>query len=481
MSKYTHDLIVIGGGAAGLTATAGCAQLGLKVALVECKKLGGDCLYHGCVPSKALLKSASIYQYAKQFPRFGLPAVDLEKPDMAAINARVQKVIDQIAYHDSPERFQKLGAEPIFGNPRFISPHEVRIDGGSVISAPRIILATGSSPRAIPIPGIKEAGFLTNLDMFSLPERPDSLAIIGAGPIGVEMSHAFSRLGTKVFLLDVAPHILIKDDQDMVAVIEKKLVSEGVDIRMNVKIARVEKNGNRKTIILLAGDREEKIECDKILLSTGRQGNTENLDLDNAGVRVEKSFIVADSKLQSSQKHILAIGDCNGRMLFTHIAGAEASIAVRRFGLRLGGAMNYRATPWVTYTDPELASVGYNEQFALQDGIRYDVIQEHFTGNDRALAEEESEGKIKILIDSRQRVIGAQIVGFHAGDMLLPSLFAMGKSWKASSLISPIYPYPTMGEIYKKAVGNYMAPRLFNNKVRSILRFLYGYRGDTQR
>ena len=468
--------LLLEGVRAGLSATSGCAQLGLRTALVERHRLGGDCLFHGCVPSKTLLKSASVFHHAQEFTKFGFASQTFPEPDMAAINARVQGVIEGIAKHDSSERFEGLGAEVIFGAPRFVSSHELRIDNRT-ISAARIILALGSGPRGIPVPGLEETGYVTNLDMFGLPKRPDAFIIIGAGPIGVEMSQAFTRLGSRVTLIDISNQILINDDPDMAAVVHERLEQEGVTLRLQASIKRVEKQGNRKAVILANGDAEETIVADEILVSTGRQGNVADLDLEQAGVRVERGFIPTDSKLRTSRKHILAIGDCNGRLLFTHVAGAEASVAVRRAALRLGGTMNYRAVPWVTYTDPEIASVGYNEGAARRDGIKYDVITERFDTNDRALAEGESRGVMKLLIDRKQHVIGAQIAAFHAGDLLLPALFAVGEGWGVRRLMNPIYPYPTLGEIYKKTVGGYMAPKLFNDKVRGLLRFLHGYRG----
>jgi pyruvate/2-oxoglutarate dehydrogenase complex dihydrolipoamide dehydrogenase (E3) component len=219
-------------------------------------------------------------------------------------------------------------------------------------------------------------------------------------------------------------------------------------------------------------------EADRLLVAVGRRGNTDRLDLERAGVEVERSFIVSDSKLRTSQKHILAVGDVNGRFLFTHVAGAEGSLAVRRIALHAGGAMNYRNVPWCTYSDPELASVGYNEKRAAADGVACSVIGEPLSGNDRARTDGRTEGRIKVIVDGRGRVIGTQIVGPHAGDLIVPSLFAVGGGWKAGRLMAPIYPYPTLGEINRKAISGYMAGRLFNDRIRGVLKFLFRYRGN---
>lgn len=477
MARYTHDILVIGGGAAGLTVAAGTSQLGLKTALFEPRKLGGDCLYHGCVPSKTLLKTATVYQQLKEFPKYGLPEASRPRIDMGRINERVQSVIDAIAYHDSPERFRKLGAEVFLGNVRFISPHEVQFDDGTVYSAKRIVLATGSSPRAVPIPGLESAGYLTNLDMFSLSDLPKKLIVLGGGPIGTEMAQAFTRLGTEVSLIDVAPQLLPREDADMAVFVANRLKAEGASLYLGAKVQRVESSRGSKTVVLEHEGQEVTLTADNLLVATERQGNTGDLDLDKAGVAVEKSFITTDSKLRTSQKHIVAIGDCNGRFLFTHVAGAEGSLAVRRLALHAGGTMNYRSVPWCTYTDPELANIGYNETAARKAGISFQAITQPLSGIDRSHAEGEPEGMMKILIDGKERVIGAQIAGIHAGELLMPSLFAVSGGWKLKQLMSPIYPYPTLSEITRKTVSAHMGPKLFNDKVRGILRFLFRYRG----
>ena len=478
MGTYSHDVMIVGGGAGGLTAAVGCAQLGMKTALVDKERLGGDCLHYGCVPSKTLLKTASVYHAMTDAGRYGLPSVEPPPVDMSAVNARVAKVIAGIEVHDSPERFRALGAEVFLGEAQFSSPHEIVIDGETRLSAPSVILATGSSPRAIPFRGIEEAGYLTNIDAFSLPKLPPRIATIGAGPIGVELSQAFRRLGAQVTILDLAPHVLPREDADMAGFVQERLSEEGVSLRLGSTIVRVERSGSVKKVHVTRSDGvEEVLEVDEILMAVGRQGNTSGLALENAGVTVEKGFVVADSKLRTSQRHILAVGDINGRYQFTHVAGAEGSLAVRRLALHAGGSMDYRSVPWCTYTDPELASVGHNEASAKAAGIDYDTIVQPFGSTDRAQAEGEPAGRMKILLDRKGRVIGTQIAGHHAGELLTPSLFAVGKRWKAGAIMAPIYPYPTLSELHKKAVSAQMAPRLFNDRVRRVLRLLFRYRG----
>lgn len=479
MARFTHDVIIIGGGAGGLVTTVGCAQLGLKTAVVERARLGGDCLYHGCVPSKTLLRTATVYRQAAEFERFGLPPVELPEVHMADVNRRVKGVIEEIAQHDSKERFESLGAEVFLGDPRFVSPHEVWVDG-RVISAPKLVIATGSSPRGLPIPGLEETGYITNLDVFDLERRPEKLVVIGAGPIGSEMAHAFARLGSEVTVLDIAPQVLPREDADMAQIVQRRMEADGVSFKLGVKIQSVEEAGAGRRVTIEENGEIVVLDADQLLVAAGRKGNTESLELEKAGVAVEKSFITTNSKLQTSQKHILAVGDVNGRYLFTHVAGAEGSVAVRRIALRVGGTMNYRNVPWATYTDPELASIGYNEKSAEEAGVSYRVVRQDLSANDRAHAEGEADGVAKYLLDKKDRVIGTQIAALHAGDLLLPSIFAVGKGWKFSEVMAPIYPYPTLSEIHKKAASGYMAPRLFNTRVRKILRTLFRYRGVTE-
>ena len=478
MPKYTHDVIIVGGGSGGLTAAVGCTRLGMKTALIDKERLGGDCLHYGCVPSKSLLKAASIYASMRDAARYGLPSMTPEPVEMSAVNSRIASVIAEIQKHDSPERFRSMGAEVLFGHAEFLSPHEIDVAGDRVVSAQHVILATGSSPRAIPFPGIEQAGYITNLNAFSLPALPRRMATIGAGPIGIELSQAFSRLGARVTIVDVARQVLPREDPDMAAVVAARLQAEGITLHLGATIERVERRGGVKIIHLVAADGSpHSVEVDEILMAVGRQGNTDGLGLEKAGVAVEKRFAVTDEKLRTSQRHILAVGDVNGKFLFTHVAGAEGSLAVRRIALHAGGAMSYAKVPWVTYTDPELASIGYSETTAREAGIEYKSVIEPFGSTDRAQAEGEVEGRIKILLDRRDRIIGTQIVGHHAGELLAPSLYAVAGRWKPSAVMAPIFPYPTLSELHRKAVSAYLAPRLFNDKVRGVLRLLFRYRG----
>jgi pyruvate/2-oxoglutarate dehydrogenase complex dihydrolipoamide dehydrogenase (E3) component len=482
MSKWSHDIIIIGGGAAGLSAASGCSQLGMKTALIEPHKTGGDCLYHGCVPSKSLLKSASVLMSLRKAEDYGFPGLLSSIPtggpvlplDYKPVKERIAGIIGSIAPHDSPERFRSLGVEVIQETALFEDAHTLKLSGGRKISAAKMVLATGSRPRILPIPGLEEAGFITNIDIFSLEKLPASLAIIGGGPIGVEMGQAMTRLGVKVTIIEAGAHILPREDEDMAAIIRERLREEGVEVREGVGASGVSLNGKKKAVTL--SDRST-VEAEEILMAAGRAGNSENLNVEAAGIAVERGFFKVDESLRTSARHIMAIGDCNGKFLFTHAAGAEASLVVRRLALHLPGKMNYSALPWVTYTEPELASAGFNEERAKADGLSYHLVEAPMSGNDRARAEGETGGKMKILYNSRKQIIGVQIAGPHAGEMLMPAVRAVSEKWKLGKLLGPIYPYPTVSEIYKSAAGKVLGPALFNERVRKILKFLFRYSG----
>jgi len=519
--KYTHDIVIVGGGAAGLSVAAGCSGLGLKTALVEKRALGGDCLYYGCVPSKTLLKTASVRSEAKRAAFFGLPEMPLPPVDMAQINHRIQEVIRSIEPHDSPERYRAMGVDVRFSNPRFLSPHEVRLHDGTVLSARTIVLATGSSPFVPPIQGIWEAGFITNIEAFSLEKLPKTLLVVGGGPIGVELGQAFARLGSQVHIFEMAMRLLPREDPDMAGVVEESLRADGIDVHASARVLRAVKegggvhypegqkrigsgvpdqvlaegsegfqlltsqrqvggqrlSGDRVRLVVEMGGETRTFEGDAILLVPGRVGNTEGLDVEKAGIIVEKGFFTTDERLRTSAKNIYAIGDCNGKYLFTHVAGAEAAAVIRSAVFRLPARMDYSQIPWVTYCDPELASVGYNEVRAQEAGISYTLVEASFKEIDRAHAEGAMKGKIKILLDGKGRVIGCQIAGSHAGELLLPAIQAVRHKWKAMDIASPIYPYPTMSELHRRAASKELAKKLFNPKVRWILRFLFRYRG----
>ncbi len=476
----SHDIIIIGGGAAGLTAAAGMAQLGMKCALVEREHMGGDCLYFGCVPSKTLLKSAKVQHLIETAQYYGLPKQTLVPGNASDIMQHIQRVIADLAPHDSPERFTEMGVEVFLQAGRFRSATEIALEDGKVLSAPNIIIATGSSPRIPPIAGIDTISYLTNRDIFSLQQFPKSLITLGGGPIGVELSQALARFGVQVTIINAATHILPREDEDMAALIREQLEADGVEVICDAEIVSVaESESMHKTVTYTRDGQSHEISAEELLVALGRTGNIASLDLAVAGIRSEDGYIPVDAKLRTSRKNILAIGDVNGNFLFTHTAGAEGSFAVKTLALHLPGNFSYNHIPWTTYTDPEFASVGLNEKRAQKAGISYTVHMTEIGEIDRANAERETAGRIKVLLDPKERVLGTQIVSAHAGELITPSLFAVRGKWKFSRMMGPVYPYPTFGEIHKKSAGSYAAPKLFNERVRKYLRFLFHYRGAT--
>ncbi len=478
MSKHDYDMVIIGAGAAGLTVAAGAAQLGAKTALIEKDKMGGDCLHYGCVPSKTLIKTAKVYHYTKHLKTFGLPEVQVPPCNLKSVMDHVRHVIDKVAVHDSVERFEKMGVEVIFGSAKFQSEHEVEVNG-KTLSSSRFTIATGSSPMVFPIEGLQETGFITNEQVFSLKELPGRLAVLGAGPIGAELAHAFVRLGSKVTLIDMMEYPISIEDYDMAEVVIKQMIHDGISLRMSSKAKRVYKEGNQKVLVIEDKEgKEEAIQCDEILVSTGRRVNVDGLNLEAAGVDYTNKGVETDLRMRTSQKHIYAAGDVNGKFPFTHIAGAEGSAIVRNAIMHIPGKINYNMTPWVIFTDPEIASIGYNEQRAKKEDIAYDIHVEAFEEVDRALAESEYQGKMKILTgEGSDKIIGVQIVGLHAGELIGASVLAVNKGMKLSDLATQIFAYPTLSEIHKKSSGKYYANKIFSPKVRSILKFMFGYKG----
>ena len=397
MTEFDYDIGVIGGGAAGLTVAAGSARLGAKTLLIEKeKKLGGDCLHYGCVPSKTLIKSAKVYHLLKNTRRFGLPPVDIPPIDFRSIGKRIQGVIAIIQKHDSEERFCGLGAKVLFGSPSFTGPHTVDLSGER-ISAKTWVIATGSSADIPHIKGIEDTPYITNKEIFSLPQLPGSIAVLGAGPIAIEMAQAFARLGSKVHVVQRSSQILSKEDSDIADEVMNILSAEGVIFHLNTSISGVRHIEDTAEVSIKNRDgREEKIRSEKLLIALGRAPNLKGLNLENAGVEYDKKGVKVDNRLRTSNRNIYAAGDVTGTYQFTHAAGYEGGIIISNAVFHLPRKADYTLLPWCTYTDPELASIGMNEKRAREAGIDYSIWVEEFKDNDRSLAEGYPAGKIKM-------------------------------------------------------------------------------------
>ena len=478
MASYDFDIGIIGGGAAGLTVASGAAQLGAKTLLVEKEKeLGGDCLHFGCVPSKTLIKSAHVYHLMKTSEEFGLPHVELPPVDFKNISARIRSVISVIQHHDSQERFCGLGAKVMFGQPAFRDEHSIRLDG-KTYSAKTWVIATGSSPVAPPIKGLDRTAHITNKEVFYLDHLPKSMIILGAGPIGSEMSQAFNRLGTEVHVVDMAPQILAKEDIDMANAVQEILAAEGVNFHLNSSIEEVNDLGREKEVRIKAQDgRILRLTAETIFVALGRGANIAGLGLEDIGLAFARRGISVDNRLRTNHKHIYAAGDCNGGFQFTHAAGYEGGIVVSNAIFRLPRKVDYTFLPWCTYTDPPLGSIGMNENSAKEAGINYSVYTEKFKDNDRSLAEGQGIGKIKMILDEKEKPIGVQILGPHAGDLLAEWVAVLNGKVKLSTLAGAIHPYPTVSEINKRVAGTYFSPKIFSEKVQKGLKFFFHLKG----
>jgi pyruvate/2-oxoglutarate dehydrogenase complex dihydrolipoamide dehydrogenase (E3) component len=448
------DLCVIGAGSGGLSVAAGAAQMGAAVVLIEKHAMGGDCLNTGCVPSKALLAAAHAAQAQRDTARFGVAPVE-PRVDFAAVMAHVHGTIAAIAPHDSVERFEGLGCTVLQDHARFTAPDMVQA-GQARIRARRFVLATGSRAAVPPIPGLAETPFLTNESIFGLRELPAHLAVIGGGPIGCEMAQAFRRLGAQVTLLERGG-IMPKDEPEAVAVVRAALLAEGVRIIEGADIRHVAPD----RITLADG----VVEPSHILVAAGRRPNIEELGLDVAGITATPRGITVDAGLRTSNPRVFAIGDCAGGPQFTHIAGYHAGIVIRRALFGLPAKVDYRALPWVTYTDPELAHTGATEADA--PGCR--TLLHQLPENDRAQAEGIEAGLVKLVLDANGRLLGATIVGPRAGEMIGLYALALQQRLKVGALAGLVLPYPTLSEAGKRAAGSWYTPSLFSPRMRFIV------------
>jgi pyruvate/2-oxoglutarate dehydrogenase complex dihydrolipoamide dehydrogenase (E3) component len=468
------DICIIGAGSAGLSVAAGAAQLGSRVVLIEAHRMGGDCLNTGCVPSKAILAAAKSAAAIRKASAFG---VDVGEPriDFARVNAHVKSVIAGIAPHDSVERFTGLGCTVIEARAKFIDANTVEA-GGQHVRARRFVIATGSRAAVPPIPGLDTVPYMTNETVFENLVLPEHIIVIGGGPIGCEMAQAHRRLGARVTVLDMGS-ILPKDDPEAVAVVRQRLVEEGIDLNEGIAIARVEKAAAGVRVAItdpkVPGSAERWIEGSHILVAAGRKPNIENLGLEAAGIDFTRRGITVDDRLRTTNKKVFAAGDVAGGFQFTHLAGYHAGIIIRNALFQIPAKSQPKALPWVTYTDPELAHVGMTEAEAkLAHGGTLTVLRAEFADNDRARAEAETKGFMKVLVTPKGHIAGVTIVGAKAGELLLPWVLAMTEGLKIGAMTRLIAPYPTLSEISKRAAGSYYTPKLFSSRTRSIVKFL---------
>jgi pyruvate/2-oxoglutarate dehydrogenase complex dihydrolipoamide dehydrogenase (E3) component len=471
MSLIETDICIIGAGSGGLSVAAGAVQMGARVVLVEGGEMGGDCLNAGCVPSKALLAAAKAAQAMRDGARFGIEPVE-PQIDFSAVKDHVADVIATIAPVDSQERFEGLGVRVIRDWARFTSPDEVAA-GPHRIRARRFVIATGSRPLVPPVPGLETVPYLTNETIFALRDRPEHLVVIGGGPIGMEMAQAHRRLGCRVTVIEGAT-ALGRDDPEMAAVVLHNLRAEGVEIIENATVAAVSGQAGNITATLKDG---RTVQGSHLLMAVGRKVHLDGLDLDAAGVRHDRKGVTVGANLRSSNRRVYAVGDAAGGLQFTHVAGYHAGALVRQIVLGLPAKTSTHHIPWVTYTDPELAQVGLTEAEARKThGKALTVLRQDFHHNDRAQTEAKAKGLMKVMVVSG-RPVGVSIAGPSAGELIGLWAFAISSRARMSDIAGMVAPYPTLGEISKRAAGAYFSPKLFDNPwlkrmVRMVQRFL---------
>ena len=463
------DICVIGAGSGGLTVAYVAANLGLPTVLLERDKMGGDCLNYGCVPSKALLAAGHAAAAARGGQPFGVSRTAAEI-DGAGVYDHVRHAIDAIAPNDSVERYEGFGVNVIQAEGRFTGPREVTA-GDRRIQARRFVIATGSRPMVPPIPGLDQTPFHTNETIFGLNAVPDHLIIVGAGPIGIEMAQAHRQLGAKVTVLEMA-NMLPNDDPELVDVVRQRLKTEGVELLEGVRVAGAAKDGDGIGVDV-EGTPQSRITGSHLLVAAGRQPHLDGLDLAAAGIEYDRSGIKVDNRMRTTNKKVFAIGDVAGGLQFTHVASYHAGIVIKNALFRIPAKQDMSAIPKVTYTSPELAQVGLTESAAREiHGGKIRVTSWPFAENDRAIAERATEGLVKIVIGPKGRVLGAGIVGAHAGELIQVWTLAVQKRMKIGAIANMVAPYPTLGEAGKRAAGQYFTPSLFGDRTRKIVRFL---------
>ncbi|MGR3814218.1 MAG: dihydrolipoyl dehydrogenase family protein [Cognatishimia activa] len=467
MKHIKTDLLVIGAGSGGLSVAAGAVQMGADVTLLEGHKMGGDCLNFGCVPSKALIASGKAAWGQAHASKYGVADV-VPQVDYAAAKDHVADVIAEIEPNDSVERFESLGVRVIQEYGEFVSDREVKA-GDTLIKARRVVISTGSSPFVPPIPGLDSVPYQTNETLFELREQPKHLLVIGGGPIGMEMAQAHRRLGSEVTVIE-GMKALGKDDPELAAIVLENLREEGIQIEEGALVSEV--RGKEGAIEVEVQD-GRVFKGTHLLMAAGRKPNIDKLNLEAAGIETARTGIKVDAGMRTTNRRVYAIGDVAGGLQFTHVAGYHAGLIIRSalFGLPAKERIDH--IPWATYTEPEMAQVGMTEAQAREEhGDALEVARFHYTHNDRAIAERKTKGLIKVMV-VKGRPIGASIAGYQAGELINLWALVIANKLKMSAVANMVAPYPTVGELNKRAAGAYFSPRLFENpKVKSVVRFV---------
>ncbi len=473
MNTVQTDICVIGAGSGGLSVAAGAVQMGASVVLIEKGKMGGDCLNTGCVPSKAILAAGHAAQTMRDARYFGIEAVE-PNVDWEKVHKHIHDVIAQIAPNDSVERFEGLGVNVIQAAAEFIDENTIKA-GDSIIQAKYFVVATGSSAFVPPIDGVHDVPYFTNDNIFDKKEKVEHLIVIGGGPIGIELAQAHRRLGAKVTVIEVMK-LLAKDDPDLTAIVIEQLSKEGINFHEGVNNLRFEQHDDGIHAFFDEDDGDKIQDCDiqgsHLLIATGRKANVNGLNLEAANVTYSPRGIEVDARLRSSNKRVFAIGDVAGPYQFTHMAAYQAGIIIRNMLFKLPAKVDYSAVPWVTYTDPELAHVGLTEADVKAQGKEVRILKWSFEENDRAQAEQRTEGLVKVMVTPKGLILGASIVGLHAGELIQPWILAISQKMKIGAMASAIAPYPTLAEVNKRIAGSFYTEKLFSKRTKKVVCFL---------
>lgn len=455
--QFDTNMVVIGAGSAGLVTAYIAALVKARVTLVEKHRMGGDCLNTGCVPSKTLLKSATVSHLLGRGEEFGLKDVS-GRVDFAAVMARVHAAIDRIAPHDSVERYSKLGVDCVEGEARIVSPWGVQVDGKE-ITARNIVIATGARPLVPDFPGLEESGYLTSDSLWELTELPEKLLVVGGGPIGCEMAQAFARLGAEVSLLQRGSRILPKEDEEVSQCLHERLEQEGVEVLVGHELEGFANSDGNKHALVKTAEQKKHVGFTHVLIALGRKANTENFGLQELGVVLnDNGTVQVNEYLQTNFPNIFACGDVAGPYQFTHMASFQAWFAAINslFGSFKKFRVDYKAVPWATFTDPEVATVGLNEQSAREKGVNFEITRYDLDGLDRAIAENETAGFIKVLTEpGKDRILGATIVGVHAGELINEFILAMTHGLGLKKIMATTHIYPTLSESNKFAASEW--------------------------
>jgi pyruvate/2-oxoglutarate dehydrogenase complex dihydrolipoamide dehydrogenase (E3) component/uncharacterized membrane protein YdjX (TVP38/TMEM64 family) len=481
--RFDRNLVVIGGGSAGLVSAYIAAAVKAKVTLVERHRLGGDCLNTGCVPSKALLRTAKLLSQARHSSTYGIRKMDVEV-DFAEVMERVQRVIRSIEPHDSVERYTGLGVDVLLGDATVRSPWEVEVrtaEGTRTLTTRNIVIATGARPLVPPIPGLQDVGYLTSDNVWNLRELPGRLLVLGGGPIGCELALGFARLGARVTLVEMAPRLMAREDIEVSEGVARRFLDDGIDVRTGTRALRFERDGERRTLVAEHAGAEVRIEFDQLLCALGRVANTEGYGFDALKLPLTKSRTVeVDGFLRTRFPNVFAAGDVAGPYQFTHTAAHMAWYASVNalFGRFRRFRVDYRVIPWCTFVDPEVARVGINEQEAVQQGIPHEITRYGIDDLDRAIADDAAHGFVKVLTKpGTDRILGVTIVGEHAGDLIIEFVAAMKHGFGLNKVLGTIHIYPTLAEANKFAAGEWKRAHAPQGVLRWVERFHGWQRG----